>query len=725
MKQFVLDQVSMTQNAFLACQDAKSLITNMSQFLSLIWQPNEIVFCIEADELKCLAQHKSGKPILHLELSPTKLEASISNDELWQLADQESQFSDYLPITHSIIKKNNKTRLDCYCLKLQMQNKPGIFIFLLSPIESEMRLWGKEPLLASLMMQFFHLLQQFRLNQDHKIQLIERDKREALQIKEINLQQTFSSKVLQLHKMTQDLIEAPNLDALYKISVETLRNVLGFDRTCLILADAIQHTMNPTYGTDEQGKTTDESDRIFDMEVLLPQMQHAVLHTKNLLDIVENTPLYTAGKVVGIGWSAMVILRDGDNLIGWVAIDNLIKGNDLLDYEKELLMLYSIKLSSAIVQKREESNLNILHTSVVQLSHQETELDICRVAIEITKEKLKLDRAAVFLSFDNGQTMQGTFGTDINGQIVDETAFNGSLFKNNLLELAIDSPHQLAFEASAPLHHAGKLVGHGWNAAMLLRNKDQVIGFLVLDNLVHKRPLTSHNKHLLTLFASQLAAIISRKRAEESVYKLNNELEHLVEKRTEQLANANKALEASNQKLAQLSLIDSLTDIANRRHFDESYQREWATACRNGLYLSVIMLDVDYFKGYNDLYGHQQGDHCLRAIATILKKHFRRAGELVARYGGEEFVILLGHSTSHDATQRVQAVIDDLFSHNIEHLKSPLQRVTLSAGITTSKINKAILKNTLLKCSDKALYQAKSEGRNRLIVSQYNLINSL
>jgi len=718
MKQFVLEQVSITQNAFLSCQDAKCLIKNMSHFLSLVLQPSEVFFCIEADELQCLAQHSSGRPIRHLELSPTKLKANISNEKLWTLACQKEGLSPYLPVTHLAINNSTNKLEHWYCLKLQMNDKPGIFVFLKAPLQEEMKLWRSEPLLASLMMQFFHLLQQFRLNQQHKAQLIKRDKQEALHLQEISLQQEFSSKVLKLHKMTQDLSASHTLDRLYKTAVETLREVLGFDRTCLILADAIQHTLTPTYGTDEFGNTTDESHRVFDMEVLEPQMQHTVLHTNKLLDVVEDTPLYTAEKVVGIGWNAMVVLRDSDNLIGWVAIDNLIKNRPLLDYEKELLILYSGMLSSAIVQKREESNLNLLHNSVVQLSHQESELDICKEAVEISKNKLKLDRAAVFLSYDNGQTMQGTYGTDINGNVINEESFNGPLPKNSLLELAIDSPHQLAFQPFVPLYYDDKIVGHGWNAAMLLRSQEQVIGFLVLDNLINKRPLTSHNQHLLTLFASNLAEIIARKRAEESAYRLNNELEHIVEQRTQQLERVNRELEQSNKKLAQLSMTDSLTAIANRRHFDETYQREWATACRHHLNLSIIMLDVDYFKAYNDYYGHQQGDKCLQEIAKLLNKQFRRAGELVARYGGEEFVILLPRSQFTEVNKRIQTVIDALFYENIEHLKSQLQRVTISAGIAHFKINKDIPQNRLLKLADEALYQAKSEGKNCLVISK-------
>ncbi|WP_022942462.1 sensor domain-containing diguanylate cyclase [Psychromonas hadalis] len=725
MSQFILDQLFVTQKSFLACQDAKILIKNASHFLSLTLQPKEIIFCIEADELHCLAQHKSGQPIRHLELSPTKLDSHISNHKLWELAGQKESLSAHLPITHMEISNDYGQFENWYCIKLQMFNQQGIFIFIQSPQIEAIHLWKTEPLLASMMMQFFYLLQKFRLNQQHKINLLKRDKQEALYLQDIELQQAFSSKVLQLHKMTLDLMASPNLDTLYKIAVETLREVLHFDRSCLILADAIQHTMNPTYGTDESGNTTDESAFVYDMEVLSPRMQHAVLHTDKLLEVVENTALYSAGKVVGIGWNAMVILRDGDNLIGWVAIDNLLRHRALKNHEQELLMLYSRMLSSAIIQKREEENIKLLHDSMVQLSSQRSQLDICRVAVEISRKKLNLDRVAVFLSYDNGKTMHGTFGTDINGKLTNESHFQGPLPKNSLLELAIDSPHQLAFKSAVPLYHENKIVGHGWNAAMLLRNQDQIIGFLVLDNLLNKRPLTSHNKHLLSLFSANLAEIISRRRAEESVYKLNNRLEHLVSERTEQLANANRELEKSNHKLAQLSLIDSLTGIANRRHFDDSYQKGWAMACRQQQNLSAIMLDVDHFKAYNDHYGHLQGDTCLKEIATIIKKHFRRAGELVARYGGEEFVILLSDVHSSNVNKRIQAVIEDLFNHNIIHKESPLQRITLSAGIATAIIHQEMPQNELLRLADEALYQAKSEGRNRLIISQHSSINSL
>lgn len=724
MHDFILEQITATQNAFLSCHDAKCLITTTSHFLSITLQPKHILFCLEGEKLQCLAEHSSGKAIRHLELSSENLYTNISHDKLCSLASQQEKLSHDLPITYSQFYDDNNIKQEWYCLKLQISNNKGMFIFLRDPCDEMVELWQSEPLLSSLLMQFFHLLQQFMKNQNYKKQLTIRDKQEALHLQEIQRQQAFSSKLLKLHEVGQALISSPSLDSLYKNSVEVLRNTLGFDRSGLMLVDPNQHTLYLTYGTDINGNTIDESNLAYDMESLPTQMQHALLHTQKRLEVVHNTPLYNVKEIIGIGWNAIVILRDRERLIGWVSIDNLLNQRPLLDYEEELLSLYSSMLSTAIIQKREESNIKLLHSSVLQLSHQETELDICKVAVQITREKLMLDRAAIFLSYDNGKTVFGTFGTDANGQLVDESDFHEPLSKHPILTLALSTPLQLTFKDSVPLYHLGKVVGHGWNAAVLLHNQGQVIGFLIMDNLIHKRILTSHTEDLLTLFASNLAEIITRKRAEESVYRFNNELENLVEKRTAELASVNRKLEESNKKLAQLSYVDSLTGIANRRLFDKTYQKEWAKACRKGESLSIVMLDVDYFKAYNDHYGHQKGDTCLQEVAMLIQKHFRRADELVARYGGEEFIILLTDSSTLEINKRIQGIIDELYALNILHTQSPLQRVTLSAGIATLSIHKRMLHSTLIKWADEALYQAKSKGRNNVVNNENERIRS-
>lgn len=717
MREFVLKQALALQIHLGGCQDSKLLIACTSHFLSLTLQPEETLFFNLVDDLKCIARHSYSKPIQHLGLFVGIDMTNIDQEKLWQLINSTSNYSPYLSISYLQVTDNGVN--EWYCFKLKNHRQGGSYIFLKNPKKEVIKLWKTEPLLSAVVIQFFYLLKSFNNKQKYKQNLIQRDMIDAQRLQQLQEQLDFSSKVLKLHKITLDLVATPSLDALYKQTVETLRNTLGFDRTCLLLADSANNVINSTYGTDEHGNTTDESNHFYDMETLLPAMQEAALYSDKLLEVSEDTPLYTAGNVSGIGWNAMVILRDGDNLIGWIAIDNLIKKAPLLTSDRELLLLFSTMLSHAIVHKREEDNLKLLHNSIVRLSSLETEIDICRVAVEIALDKLRLDRIAIFLSHDDGKTMSGTYGTDVNGQLTDETYFKGALPENSILQLAIDHPNQLAFEPSVALYHDTQRVGYGWSAAMILRNQQEIIGFIVIDNLINQRPLSSHSKQLISLFSSNLAEIITRKRAEESVFKLNNKLEQRVERRTAQLALVNKELEKSNQKLAQWSLQDGLTGVANRRHFDETYNSEWKKACRHAQTLCVIMIDVDAFKKYNDHYGHLQGDTCLQRLSALLQTHYRRANEFVARFGGEEFVVLISQDKIQNCIELTEELIKKVSQEKIPHVQTEAQYISISAGLAFITVDNSIPPKQLIELADKALYRAKAAGKNRLCIEKF------
>lgn len=179
-----------------------------------------------------------------------------------------------------------------------------------------------------------------------------------------------------------------------------------------------------------------------------------------------------------------------------------------------------------------------------------------------------------------------------------------------------------------------------------------------------------------------------------------------------ELVRKTMALEQSNERLEHLSTTDALTGLANRRSFDECLLSEWQRSARNQQPLSLLMLDIDHFKRYNDHYGHLAGDACLRQIAGILFDCAQRSGELVARYGGEEFALLLPGASIEDATMVVQRCMDEVANARISHANSGASPwLTCSIGLATVVANQDMLPETLVRCADEALYRAKSAGR--------------
>jgi diguanylate cyclase (GGDEF)-like protein len=173
-------------------------------------------------------------------------------------------------------------------------------------------------------------------------------------------------------------------------------------------------------------------------------------------------------------------------------------------------------------------------------------------------------------------------------------------------------------------------------------------------------------------------------------------------------------LKAQSDLLRQWVYIDGLTGVHNRRHFDERLAAEWARATRSGSALSVVLLDVDLFKRYNDRHGHQAGDDCLRQVAAALRAGLRRPGDLVARYGGEEFVCLLPDTALAGAVLLAEQLGAAVQALHIEHGDSTVAAVvTVSLGVCTQAGNLPGSAADLLRAADAQLYRAKSEGRNR------------
>lgn len=182
-------------------------------------------------------------------------------------------------------------------------------------------------------------------------------------------------------------------------------------------------------------------------------------------------------------------------------------------------------------------------------------------------------------------------------------------------------------------------------------------------------------------------------------------------------------LNVANLELQRLSTTDGLTGISNRRMFDAMSLREWRRCERMKKPLSLMMVDVDYFKHYNDHYGHQAGDECLKTVAALMLRAAPRASDVVARYGGEEFAFALGETDMDGAKWVANHLRQRIAELMVPHAATALQYVTVSCGVASVIPGDGVSLAALLQSADYALYQAKEQGRNRVVGVEYGQVN--
>jgi diguanylate cyclase (GGDEF)-like protein len=223
---------------------------------------------------------------------------------------------------------------------------------------------------------------------------------------------------------------------------------------------------------------------------------------------------------------------------------------------------------------------------------------------------------------------------------------------------------------------------------------------------------STFGRGLLLIFVIVLylmTIVFAMKRLEKSV-SINLGMRYRLEQRTE-------ALQDANEKLQYLTQMDSLTQIYNRRYFEQVMDKEWKIARRDQVQLALLVIDIDCFKLYNDTYGHAAGDECLRQVARLLGQALHRPGDILARIGGEEFVALLPGIDLDGALVVAQTMQKSLLQAHVVHVASPVSDyVTVSIGICLAVPESDETWLGLFQAADKALYRAKSKGRN-LVVS--------
>ncbi len=225
-------------------------------------------------------------------------------------------------------------------------------------------------------------------------------------------------------------------------------------------------------------------------------------------------------------------------------------------------------------------------------------------------------------------------------------------------------------------------------------------------------------KHLGELEERMLSTYNRLRKALTQGEKLRGELIYVISNREKEIETRTEELKEANSTLERLSREDSLTGLANRRWFAQFLTQTWRSALRDNKAISILLIDIDDFKSYNDTYGHQKGDDCLKLVAQAIHRTVGRASDLVSRYGGEEFVVVLGDTPLEGALQIAEQIRAAVESLHIPHKAAKFHRnITLSIGVTSTLPTHDSQPETILIAADRAMYNAKRDGKNRVAFS--------
>ncbi|MES0488797.1 MAG: diguanylate cyclase [Leptospirales bacterium] len=248
-----------------------------------------------------------------------------------------------------------------------------------------------------------------------------------------------------------------------------------------------------------------------------------------------------------------------------------------------------------------------------------------------------------------------------------------------------------------------------------VRYKGEVTGIIYLENNLTSDAFTESRIEMLEMISTQAAISIENARHYETLEDKVIDRTRIIEEEKEKLKVAMQEIVDANRILQRLAVVDALTGLANRRHFDEFINAEWDNGIRDHNLLSLIMIDIDFFKKYNDGYGHQKGDECIKIVADAIRGQLNRPTDIAARYGGEEFAVILPNTTAQGAfviAENIQRHIESLaLKHDFSEI---LKVVTVSEGVATIKPTSTETPGLLIERADKALYAAKHKGRNRV-----------
>ncbi len=326
-------------------------------------------------------------------------------------------------------------------------------------------------------------------------------------------------------------------------------------------------------------------------------------------------------------------------------------------------------------------------------------------ALAAVGEFCHADRSYIFRFSSDGSTMsnthewvrQGIRPHKDNLQQIPQPAlpYFFNILKQDLV-FAVSEVGKLPLEASAEKHEfEAEDIQSVLCCAM--QADDKLLGFVGCDMVARQRNWTSNDLRRMKLVGDMLANALQNVSYRQSLQQVSEQLQQ------------------ANTQLQQQAHQDGLTGIANRRHFDQHLEQELQRACRHQQPLALLLLDIDFFKAYNDHYGHQAGDQALQQVAQLLQQQCRRQGELAARYGGEEFAIILPGAGTSDCQALARRIQQELTTLAIAHQPSAISaQLTLSIGCSSILPHQDHNSAWLIARADKALYQAKAAGRNSI-----------
>ncbi|RDH82527.1 MAG: hypothetical protein DIZ80_09580 [endosymbiont of Galathealinum brachiosum] len=227
---------------------------------------------------------------------------------------------------------------------------------------------------------------------------------------------------------------------------------------------------------------------------------------------------------------------------------------------------------------------------------------------------------------------------------------------------------------------------------------------------------------LLCMFFLYMVGVVASIRRMDINLTQSMKLQYENSQMVDTLSESNQQLQNANEKLETLTLEDALTELHNRRYFEMQLEVEWKRESREHKILTLMVIDIDYFKLYNDTYGHAEGDVCLKTVAQVLKSCLHRSTDIIARIGGEEFVVMLPNINTEGASILAKQMQHQLHLAELTHATSPLgENVTVSIGIASVIPGENATALSLFKAADKALYKAKAKGRNQLVIGEMEL----